>query len=447
LKILNLNKKKIAFAEMKDVKTKFEKREGGEEKQAVAPKPVRSITPPREGANRVEIENEPQQRSADVISAYEKVADTLPDEGYIRARKEAFDAALNSPDKSSAESSEQRRLAEDQLPTAGQIKQTAAMFAATTTTQRQKSIERSGITLEGELTEKGIAKSRLALFSDPNGMGKEHVTPSTAELEAELFRSASGVAKERMNMFKNMEQQQQQANGGGGPPRLSPGKEVVKKFKEFTPPPQLDPHLQRQYIIIDKEGSPSAADPDHIKEAYNKEEYVPESGLAKNRIKQYLENSAAASSSVGAVTAAAATGVEELQGKAKSLLAKWKSIENVKETSPELTGGERGARKSTSSNEGAEGSEFLPERGHAKSLLNKWQNIDAEADSGKEQRRGPRAITPPPPEELERIAVCLSFFPSLRFAKCKTRRIVSEVKNFFTTVFSVFQNLEKPILG
>jgi hypothetical protein len=26
------------------------------------------------------------------------------------------------------------------------------------------------------------------------------------------------------------------------------------------------------------------------------------------------------------------------------------------------------------------------------------------------------------------------------------RRIVSEVKNFFTTVFSVFQNLEKPTL-
>jgi hypothetical protein len=32
----------------------------------------------------------------------------------------------------------------------------------------------------------------------------------------------------------------------------------------------------------------------------------------------------------------------------------------------------------------------------------------------------------------------------LRFAKCKTSGIVSEVKNSFTTVFSVLQNLEKP---
>jgi ATP-binding cassette subfamily C (CFTR/MRP) protein 10 len=35
------------------------------------------------------------------------------------------------------------------------------------------------------------------------------------------------------------------------------------------------------------------------------------------------------------------------------------------------------------------------------------------------------------------------FFFNLRFAKCKTRRIVSEVKSSFTTVFSVLQNQEK----
>ncbi len=133
---------------------------------------------------------------------------------------------------------------DDILPSAGSIKQTAAMFANT----RQKSIERSGITIEGELTEKGIAKSRLALFSDPNAIAaqqREQGQLSAAELEMEAIKNAaSGVAKERLNMFKNMEQQQ--ANGG---PRISPSKEV-KKFKEFTPPPQLDPHLQRQYIII-----------------------------------------------------------------------------------------------------------------------------------------------------------------------------------------------------
>jgi hypothetical protein len=37
-----------------------------------------------------------------------------------------------------------------------------------------------------------------------------------------------------------------------------------------------------------------------------------------------------------------------------------------------------------------------------------------------------------------------NFIYKLRFAKCKTRRIVSEGKKSFTTVFSVIQNLEKP---
>jgi hypothetical protein len=36
------------------------------------------------------------------------------------------------------------------------------------------------------------------------------------------------------------------------------------------------------------------------------------------------------------------------------------------------------------------------------------------------------------------------FFSELRFQKYKMRRICSEVKNFFTTVFSAFHNLEKP---
>ena len=132
---------------------------------------------------------------------------------------------------------------QDILPTAGQIKQTAAMFTAAS---RQKSIERSGITLEGELTEKGIAKQRLALFSDPSGLAqqlqhKESVPVSTAELESDIIKNASGIARERLSLFKNLEQQ------GGA--RTSPPKDV-KKFKEFTPPPQLDPHLQRQYVII-----------------------------------------------------------------------------------------------------------------------------------------------------------------------------------------------------
>jgi hypothetical protein len=38
----------------------------------------------------------------------------------------------------------------------------------------------------------------------------------------------------------------------------------------------------------------------------------------------------------------------------------------------------------------------------------------------------------------------MKLIQNLRCAKYETRRIVSEVKNFFTTVFSVFHNLEKP---
>ena len=90
---------------MNSVKTKFEKIAAADDDSdwtaaAGAPKPVRSITPPRDGANRVEIENEPQQRPADVASAFEKLEDTLPDSGYIRARKEIFAAIAASPDSS-----------------------------------------------------------------------------------------------------------------------------------------------------------------------------------------------------------------------------------------------------------------------------------------------------------------------------------------------------------
>ncbi len=129
---------------------------------------------------------------------------------------------------------------------------------------------------------------------------------------------------------------------------------------------------------------------------------MPESGLAKNRMKQYLENS-------GTTTTSKQSDVEELlQGKsiAKSLLAKWKSIENVKETSPEAEGRQR---NSTSSNEAADG-QCLPERGYAKNLLNKWQHMEETSSDNAKERRGPRPITPPPPEELERIAVNFLLF-------------------------------------
>jgi hypothetical protein len=48
------------------------------------------------------------------------------------------------------------------------------------------------------------------------------------------------------------------------------------------------------------------------------------------------------------------------------------------------------------------------------------------------------------PSRLLGIYAFFYFIYYIRFAKCKTRRIVPEVKNSFTIVFSVLQNLEKP---
>lgn len=258
---------KIAFADLNNVKNKFESIANDTGEVPSTPKPLRSITPPPDGAARTEIENEPMQRPANVVSVYEKVEDALPAAGYTRSRKEIFasasspsqddqkqvpprvksitpprDEALKrvlkeqTPERNENVVRESDRI-DDILPNAGAIKQTAAMF--TNSSARLKSIERSGISIEGELAEKGIAKSRLALFNDPNAL--QSSTVSTTELESEIIKNASGIAKERLNLFKNLEQQQPSI-------RTSPSREL-KKLKEFTPPPQLD-HQQRQYIII-----------------------------------------------------------------------------------------------------------------------------------------------------------------------------------------------------
>ncbi|CAF0809373.1 unnamed protein product [Brachionus calyciflorus] len=391
--IIRSTKKKkdiIPFAELNNVKTKFEKIAMEPNSPLVEPKPMRCITPPREGADRIEIENEPLQRPADIVSSNEKVEDALPDAGFLRSRKEIFDS-IGSPESDTGaprkksitpprEDIIKRVLKEktperldnviresdrneDVLPSAGSIRQTAAIF---TSGNRQKSIDRSGIVLEGELTEKGIAKSRLALFNDPSALTSPSI--STNDQELEYIKNASGIAKERLSLFKNLEQ-----NNGQ---RISPDRSV-KKFKEFTPPPQLEP---RQYIIISKESSPSLG---NLVDSYNKDEYLPESGLARNRMKQYLEQT----SSNGANTSLNET--SELQGKglAKSLLAKWKSIENIKEGSPEPK------RQDSPGEE-------VPPSGHARNLLSKWQNIDNTKDT--KERKGPKAFTPPPPEELNR---------------------------------------------
>ena len=257
---------------MSHVKEKFERRGSDlDSSESHEAKPIRSITPPREGANRVEIENEPAQRPADVVSNAEKIEDVMPEEGYIRSRKEMFassDTSQTSPSgprgvkaitppredmlkRTLKEKTPERNenvvresdKSDEYVPEAGHLKQTAAIFTGGPSNARLRSIERSGISIEGELTEKGIAKSRLALFSDPSAAQfQSAATVSTTELEAEIIKNASGIAKERLSLFKNLEKQDTSI-------RTSPSKEF-KKLKEFTPPPQLDPHLQRQYIII-----------------------------------------------------------------------------------------------------------------------------------------------------------------------------------------------------
>lgn len=148
---------KIPFAELNNVKTKFEKF-GEQTEVPSAPKPVRSITPPPEGVNTGEIENEPMQRPEDVVSGYVKVEDKLPDAGYARSRKELFDSIGSSETKRDGELPRVKSFtppreealkrvlkettpernenvvreadrADDVLPTAGHIKNTAAIFA------------------------------------------------------------------------------------------------------------------------------------------------------------------------------------------------------------------------------------------------------------------------------------------------------------------------------
>lgn len=258
----------MAFTELNSVKSKFER---GEEEQPLAsePKPVRCITPPREGADKAEIENEPMQRPADLVSFADRTQEQLPESGIARSRKEMFQqSASDAPSastsalprvKSITPPREEKRVlkektpernqnviretdrAQEVLPSAGSARQTAAIFTSASANSLAKSIERSGIAIEGELAEKGIAKSRLAMFSNLSASEQPKEAPLT-DLDPEM----KNIAKERLSMFKTLEQQQQ--NGS----RVSPAKDTVKKLKEFTPPPQLEPHQvqQRQYIII-----------------------------------------------------------------------------------------------------------------------------------------------------------------------------------------------------
>lgn len=151
-------KKKIPFAELNNVKTKFEKYSEQSNEMPTTPKPIRCITPPPEGTNTGEIENHPMQRQDDIVSSDAKYEDKLPDAGHSRSRKELFESigteqsskggelprvksitppredALKrvlketTPERNENVTRESDR-SDDILPTAGHIKNTAAMFA------------------------------------------------------------------------------------------------------------------------------------------------------------------------------------------------------------------------------------------------------------------------------------------------------------------------------
>ncbi len=60
----------------------FEHIEMVDNNNSTTPKPIRSITPPRDDIDNNEIENEPMQRQVDVVSSTES--------GLARSRKEMF---------------------------------------------------------------------------------------------------------------------------------------------------------------------------------------------------------------------------------------------------------------------------------------------------------------------------------------------------------------------
>lgn len=131
-------------------------------------------------------------------------------------------------------------------------------------------------------------------------------------------------------------------------------------------------------------------------------------------MKQYLEQSNNSAAHGDVVT------TEEMpeKGIAKSLLAKWKSMENVKDkdSSPEPKDSiklvskdksrafskDRQTSPTSSNNSNTNSDDCLPQSGIAKSLLNKWQNIDSNTSNQFKERKGPRPITPPPLDELQR---------------------------------------------
>ena len=139
----------------------------------------------------------------------------------------------------------------------------------------------------------------------------------------------------------------------------------------------------------DKE-TPNLENAEVLREGDLVEEFVPEAGLAKNRMKQYLETATSQKSAQSAQISSNNTNGETSEqlpekGTARSLLAKWKSIENLKdkETSPEANGVAQitnNNKQGSPVNNTVSDIDNLPS-GIARNLLNKWQNIERDERS------------------------------------------------------------------
>lgn len=108
------------------------------------------------------------------------------------------------------------------------------------------------------------------------------------------------------------------------------------------------------------------------------------------------------------------------KGSAKSLLAKWKSIENVQDDTQNARL-PRGVSRERTPPSPSITSDILPQSGTAKSLLNKWQNIDKQQEPIEKKSR---QITPPRAEELNLIEKGYAKQALARYIFKKTKKIL-----------------------
>lgn len=128
-----------------------------------------------------------------------------------------------------------------------------------------------------------------------------------------------------------------------------------------------------------------------VKETHKVEEFVPEAGLAKNRMKQYLETATSQSPSQNGNHENGDGDKLPEKGTAKSLLAKWKSIENLKDK-----------EQTSVATEIPTDAENVTQTGIAKNMLKQWENIDG---SGNNERHERKSLSPGSDKQQDGITI------------------------------------------